>query len=181
MDVRLVIFTRNGQRRDFPLQKPQTLIGRAVECDLQIPLAIVSRRHCQITLSEKGALLQDVGSSNGTFYNGQRVITDETLKAGDRIRVGPINLTVVIDGQPENIEPTPIVLTAEDAEPGPSNASPAAAPAAPANSPVAETSPAPGAEASDTAPGDGMDDSTSAEAMRVLEAMQAKKAAGQSS
>ncbi len=177
MDVRLVIFTRNGQRRDFPLQKPQTLIGRAVECDLQIPLAIVSRRHCQITLSEKGALLQDVGSSNGTFYNGQRVITDETLKAGDRIRVGPINLTVVIDGQPENIEPTPIVLTAEGAEPGPPNASPAA----PANNPVAGAGPTPGAEASDTAPGDGMDDSTSAEAMRVLEAMQAKKAAGQPS
>jgi ABC-type multidrug transport system ATPase subunit/pSer/pThr/pTyr-binding forkhead associated (FHA) protein len=59
------------------------VIGRAPECDLVLPEAEVSSRHCCLTHTPQGWVLEDLGSSNGTFVNGTR------LKANQRVRVGP--------------------------------------------------------------------------------------------
>jgi pSer/pThr/pTyr-binding forkhead associated (FHA) protein len=101
MDVRLVYFGSNGQRREVHLHEGLVSLGRADECQLRIPADTVSRRHCQIEVSGKEIVLTDMGSSNGTLVNDQKVVDDDViLKAGDKITVGPATFTLLIDGKP---------------------------------------------------------------------------------
>jgi pSer/pThr/pTyr-binding forkhead associated (FHA) protein len=104
MDVKLVIFLPNGQRKDFSLKKPVTVIGRGEKCDLRVPVEPVSRRHCEIILSGSQLKVKDLASSNGTYVNNHRV-NEAALHAADRLIVGPIVFTVQIDGVPEEIRP----------------------------------------------------------------------------
>jgi len=104
MDLKLVMFKPNGQRKDFPVSKAATVIGRGENCDLQIPLVSVSRRHCEVSLDGEEIKVKDLASSNGTYVNNKRV-NESPLKAGDRLVIGPIVFTVQIDGVPEEIKP----------------------------------------------------------------------------
>ena len=104
MDVKLVVFKPSGQRKDFPLPSQRTVIGRGEDCELQVPLANVSRRHCELTLEGDELKVTDLGSSNGTFVNNEQV-NEQVLSAGDRVVVGPVAFTIQIDGEPEDIKP----------------------------------------------------------------------------
>lgn len=104
MDVKLVMFKRDGQRKDFMIQHDKTLIGRGEDCALQIPLLGVSRRHCELMKGDQELTVRDLASSNGTYVNNQRV-NEKELKAGDRLSVGPVIFTVQIDGEPSQIRP----------------------------------------------------------------------------
>lgn len=107
MDVVLVMF-KDDERREFPLPKKKTIIGRRPDCDLRIPTSDVSRRHCEIGPGEKRSelVVRDLGSSNGTYVNDKRV-AEAKLQAGDRLTIGPITFIVQIDGQPAKIAPAP--------------------------------------------------------------------------
>jgi pSer/pThr/pTyr-binding forkhead associated (FHA) protein len=73
----------------------QKTMGRAVRADFILDAPLVSRLHCRFTALMSGELeLDDLGSTNGTFVNGQRV-KRARLQAGDRVRVGRVELTVV--------------------------------------------------------------------------------------
>lgn len=104
MDVKLVMFRPNGQRKDFPLMNPVTVIGRGENCDLRVPLVSVSRRHCELRMQGPALKVRDLASSNGTYVNNGRV-TEVDLRAGDRLAVGPIVFTLQVDGRPEEIKP----------------------------------------------------------------------------
>jgi pSer/pThr/pTyr-binding forkhead associated (FHA) protein len=109
MDVKLVMFKQDGHRRDFQLKKELTTIGRNTDCDFQIPLAVISRRHTQIILKADSVTIRDLGSSNGTYVNGQR-IQEAPLAPGDNIVLGPVVFTVVIDGNPAQVKPVRTVV-----------------------------------------------------------------------
>ncbi|MCB9853256.1 MAG: FHA domain-containing protein [Phycisphaerales bacterium] len=104
MTVTLITFTKKGDRKTFDLTKPKVVIGRKTDADLRVPLADISRSHCELTLKNGHVQVRDLDSSNGTYVNGEQV-TEKDLAAGDLIRLGPITFTVQIDGQPEAIEP----------------------------------------------------------------------------
>lgn len=109
MDAVLVMFKADGQRREFPITRPVTVMGRKHNCDLRVPISSVSREHCQIERDGDAIMLRDLGSSNGTFCNDQRV-QEAKLAAGDRITVGPVHFTLIIDGEPADIQQVPTVL-----------------------------------------------------------------------
>jgi pSer/pThr/pTyr-binding forkhead associated (FHA) protein len=70
-------------------------MGRAVRADFVLDAPLVSRLHCRFTALASGELeVDDLGSTNGTFVNEQR-IKRVRLKAGDRVGVGRVELTVV--------------------------------------------------------------------------------------
>jgi pSer/pThr/pTyr-binding forkhead associated (FHA) protein len=119
MSAKLVMFKANGQRKDFSVKTPKMIIGRGEECDLRVPIMSVSRHHTQITAEDGGLVVKDLGSSNGTYVNNERV-NEQTLQAGDRLVIGPIVFTVQIDGQPEEVKPvkTRGQRLAEAGEPG---------------------------------------------------------------
>ena len=104
MEVNLVYYRRDGQRRDFSLDKPVCVLGRRQDCDLQIPLMGISRQHCQLSVQGAKVFVKDMGSSNGTFVNGKRVEQQE-LAAGDKLQVGLVLFTVQVDGQPAEVAP----------------------------------------------------------------------------
>lgn len=104
MDVKLVMFRPNGQRKDFPVMNPVTVIGRGDNCDLRVPLVSVSRRHCELRVQGGTLKVRDLASSNGTYVNNGRV-TEVDLRAGDRLAVGPVVFTLQVDGRPEEIKP----------------------------------------------------------------------------
>lgn len=109
MDVSIVMFKADGSRRDFPIQRDKLVIGRKNTSDLRIPLSSVSRQHCEIRVEGDQVKMRDLGSSNGTFHNDTRV-QEAVLAAGDKVSVGPVVFTLVIDGEPGEIEPVRTVL-----------------------------------------------------------------------
>jgi predicted component of type VI protein secretion system len=107
MDTNLVLLKKNGSHKAFALARTMTVIGRRDDCDLRIPLPMVSRRHCVLSVNGKAVELRDLGSRGGTFVNGQRVEDSTAIKAGDYIRIGPLTFVCQIDGKPAKIVPPP--------------------------------------------------------------------------
>lgn len=103
MDVALLLMRDRGGNRRFPLSREFVTIGRREDCDLRIPLGDVSRKHCTIMQSDAGLQIQDLGSSNGTYVNDERV-QQSPLNAGDRLRIGSLRFVVQIDGKPDESE-----------------------------------------------------------------------------
>ena len=104
MMVKLIVFRRDRTRRDFQLADGLTTLGRGSDCEVRIPLAVVSRRHAEIAISDDGVVLRDLNAANGTFLNNHRVVSEANLEPGDRIMVGQVIFTVQIDGKPPDDE-----------------------------------------------------------------------------
>ncbi len=74
----------NGERW---LLKTSLLIGRGPDCDIIIPSRQVSRHHARLSREENQTVLEDLGSKNGTFCNGQPVRIAVALQEGDVIQI----------------------------------------------------------------------------------------------
>jgi hypothetical protein len=111
MQVVLVMFRPDGQRRSFSIVRDMTVIGRREDCDLRIPLGDVSRKHCRLIKDGDALRVEDLGSSNGTYRNGQRIQQSE-FAAGDTLQVGPVVFVLQIDGVPEDEELQPVTSAA---------------------------------------------------------------------
>jgi ABC transport system ATP-binding/permease protein len=68
-------------------------IGRAPRADFILDVALVSRLHCRLTAAADALEVVDLSSTNGTFVN-DKAVQKATLAAGDRLRVGRVELTV---------------------------------------------------------------------------------------
>lgn len=108
MQVVLAMFRSDGDRRSFSLHKEITIVGRREDCDLRIPLGEISRKHCKITKDGENLKVEDLGSSNGTFHNGQRV-QEAVVQPGDTVQVGSVAFVVQIDGTPGDDDMQPIL------------------------------------------------------------------------
>ncbi|MBI4716813.1 MAG: FHA domain-containing protein [Planctomycetes bacterium] len=104
MNFKLIMFREDGTRRDFPLKPGVTMIGRKDDCAIRIPLADVSRHHCEVLLDGETMLVRDLGAANGTYLNNRRIQREEELEPADQIRIGPVVFTVQINGEPSDAE-----------------------------------------------------------------------------
>ncbi len=104
MHVNLVLFKKDGTQKLFPLSSNITVIGRRHDCDLQVPLTLVSRRHCKLSKNNQIVNIRDLNSRNGTFLNGKRV-KEADINAGDYISVGSLTFMLQVNGKPENVIP----------------------------------------------------------------------------
>jgi pSer/pThr/pTyr-binding forkhead associated (FHA) protein len=68
-------------------------VGRAPRADFILDVALVSRFHCRLTAAADNLEVVDLKSTNGTFVNDKRIV-QAMLAAGDRLRVGRVELTV---------------------------------------------------------------------------------------
>ena len=69
-------------------------VGRAPRADFIVDATLVSRLHCQLAAGSAEIEVVDLESTNGTYVNGQRIDKSARVKAGDRIGVGRVELTV---------------------------------------------------------------------------------------
>jgi hypothetical protein len=111
MQAVLVMFRADGERRSFSLPREMTVVGRREDCDLRIPLGDVSRKHCRLVKEGDTLRIEDLGSSNGTYHNGQRV-QEAVINAGDTIQIGPVVFVAQIDGHPADDELQPFTTQA---------------------------------------------------------------------
>jgi pSer/pThr/pTyr-binding forkhead associated (FHA) protein len=86
------------QGGEFPLKPDkQVVIGRSSELDMVLVEDMVSRKHSKITMTAGKITIEDLGSTNGTFVNGEKIKSCR-LKEGDRILIGTSILKVVRQG-----------------------------------------------------------------------------------
>ena len=74
--------------KTFPLEKEEILLGRDLANDIPISDPEVSRRHARFIMQGESIMVEDLGSTNGTFLNGQRISSAQQLRVGDVITLG---------------------------------------------------------------------------------------------
>jgi pSer/pThr/pTyr-binding forkhead associated (FHA) protein len=89
LDVQLALVKGSRPQR-FPMRRPVAVVGRKKGCDLRIPSSEVSRRHCVFRIEYDCVTIEDLGSSNGTYLNEDRVDVKQVVRPGDHVRIGSI-------------------------------------------------------------------------------------------
>ena len=96
----------NHDEEIIPLHAHIFLIGREQDCHLRPNSDLVSRHHCAFTLDDYSVRLRDLGSTNGTFVNEERLHGEIQLKAGDRVLIGKLTVELQI-ADPASPQATP--------------------------------------------------------------------------
>ncbi|HEY3203082.1 MAG TPA: FHA domain-containing protein [Thermoanaerobaculia bacterium] len=74
--------------REVPLVEGENVLGRDPGAAVSIDDATVSRHHARIVIGGRSAVLEDLGSKNGTWLRGRRIASSEPLADGDELRIG---------------------------------------------------------------------------------------------
>ena len=78
--------------REMALEEGQNVLGREPDVGIFIDHSSVSRRHARIQIQGENAVIEDLGSKNGTLVNGERVDSVSNLADGDKLRLGSVDL-----------------------------------------------------------------------------------------
>ncbi|HSD84692.1 MAG TPA: FHA domain-containing protein, partial [Anaerolineae bacterium] len=97
-----------GFPKEFELTRAEVVIGRDPGVDLTIASPAVSRRHVRLMREVDGYVLEDLGSSNGTYVNDQKLTGRHLLKPGDQIRLGQAVTLVYEAPRPANSAKTAV-------------------------------------------------------------------------
>src|SRR5690349_6061702 len=96
LQVDLKVLEGRQQGKLIPLNVRQFLIGREQDCHLRPNSDLVSRHHCVFTIDDFTVRVRDLGSTNGTYVNGERIQGQVVLKPGDNVVVGKLSFEVVV-------------------------------------------------------------------------------------
>jgi len=139
MKLSLVVAQGVHTGKVIPVTAAEFIIGRDPQCQLRPASPAVSKQHCALTIRDDRVFVRDCGSTNGTFVNNEQVAAEREVKAGDRLRVGPLEFDLKIEVGTLQPKSAPVIAV------------PAAKPASkPGAKPTAK--PAAAAAATDTLP-----------------------------
>lgn len=94
VELKVIEGSRAGQL--IPISIPQFMIGRAEDCHLKPRSELISRYHCTLLSEEAYVAIRDLGSKNGVYVNGERIVGERELKNGDQLMIGPLEFEVVL-------------------------------------------------------------------------------------
>jgi pSer/pThr/pTyr-binding forkhead associated (FHA) protein len=113
MKISLVVASGVHQGKPIAIPGNQFLIGRDEGCHLRPASPAISKKHCLLLVRDEKAFVRDLESTNGTFVNDEPVAGERELADGDRLRVGPLDFTVVLAaGSKTDSTPLPDALKA---------------------------------------------------------------------
>ncbi len=91
MNVCLVVLSQGRwSGKSVPVTRPRFVIGRAAQCDLRPASLYISGQHCAILVGADQVTVRDLGSTNGTFINGNRLEGECVVHDGDQLKLGPL-------------------------------------------------------------------------------------------
>jgi predicted component of type VI protein secretion system len=116
--------------KTFRLEAPEIIIGREAGNSIAINDAEISRKHAKLNLHGTAYVIQDLGSTNGTFVNGQRLTGSQVLNPGDTVSFGE-NIVLIYENA---MDPNATVIASAQA---PKTVAPMQKPVVPATRPPA--------------------------------------------
>ena len=87
----------------FDLLDGETFVGRSPECTIPLEFQGISRKHFKVVVSGDDSIVQDLGSSNGTFKNNTKIEGEAHLAKGDMVKIGSIALKYIPKGDTERL------------------------------------------------------------------------------
>jgi adenylate cyclase len=111
-----LVVKQGGQSRDVPLTKDTISIGRTPENDIELKDSLISRKHTSIVKKGEKYVVYDLGSSNGTFVNRER-IEMKPLDNGDIIRVGDSEIHYLEENPTRPVPAKPVTGAREERKP----------------------------------------------------------------
>ena len=136
-EFRMIVRTGPNPGTVFELTKEVSLIGRDVTNDVVVGDAEVSRQHSRLTRTPGGYVLEDLGSTNGTFVNGERLVAPRVMNPGDLVALGEtVSLTFDATSPEAAATVAQPAATAEPAKKAPGAAPQPAAQAQSASPPI---------------------------------------------
>jgi len=117
MKLSLVVAQGVHSGKVIPVTAAEFIIGRDPQCQLRPASPAVSKQHCALTIRDDKVFVRDCGSTNGTFVNNEQVAAEREVKAGDRLRVGPLEFDLKIETGAQQPKSAP-VITVPAAKPG---------------------------------------------------------------
>jgi predicted component of type VI protein secretion system len=100
MEIRLLVVQGKPLGKEIPVKERRFLIGRSEECHLRPNSELISRIHCELRADGDAVRLRDLGSSNGTIVNGERIEDEVLINDGDLVQVGPLGFQVIVVQSP---------------------------------------------------------------------------------
>lgn len=88
VQFQLVMHSGPNPGTEFPLKDPEIVIGREKTCNLVINDVEISRKHARLIWQASNYVIEDLGSTNGTFINGNRLSSPFILQGGEIITLG---------------------------------------------------------------------------------------------
>lgn len=111
LQAELKVMEGKHQGKSVPLNVKQFLVGREADCHLRPNSDLVSRHHCVFLVDDYTVRLRDLGSTNGTYVNGQRIQGQVVLQPGDAVQIGKLAFQLVV------YQPAPVSVPAGDDAP----------------------------------------------------------------
>jgi len=109
----VVRFWLEYQGHSLELRSGAVTIGRSSSCHIVLDDGLVSRRHAQLLTTPKSVAIEDFGSVNGVYVNGERISGQRNLRDGDRIQVGKQDFVLRSATQVVRVETAPERFSAE--------------------------------------------------------------------
>jgi pSer/pThr/pTyr-binding forkhead associated (FHA) protein len=97
MRVKLLVVRGKPHGKGLSFPQGEFVIGRGDECHIRPNSSWVSRQHCLMRVTNQLVTLKDLGSTNGTLVNGQRIRGERDLFNGDHIQIGPLVFQLLIE------------------------------------------------------------------------------------
>ena len=99
MKLKLIVVRGYSPGMAIPVALRQFLIGRDTQCHLRPVSLVTSRLHCEILRGKDAVSVRDLESTNGTFINGSRLISEMEVRSGDTLQIGPLVFRFEIDSR----------------------------------------------------------------------------------
>ncbi len=96
LNAELRVLDGKHQGKSLPLNVKKFLVGREADCQLRPNSDLVSRHHCVFTIDDFSVRLRDLGSTNGTYVNNERIAGQVVLQPGDVVSIGKLTLELVV-------------------------------------------------------------------------------------
>ncbi len=116
MQVKLKVLAGKNAGKELAVPVKRFLIGRGDDCHMRPKSEAISRNHCTILVNEdeQDVVIRDLNSRNGTYLNGERIASDQSLESGDHLQIGRLEFEVLIKGRKRAPEPVPAVGPPDD-------------------------------------------------------------------